>query len=116
MSQVLIALEGFGVKFQIRDPEMGETGVYKKTKVGGFDKRKERFTGYVEIESFSWNGGENHGSFCVMRREKVGLYTPFRLFHCRYMLLLQGNPISWRQLWKALITAAEVEPLVLKRR
>lgn len=76
MTQTLVAFQRFGVKFQIRDPEPGgetESTEFKKTKIGGFDKRKERFTGYVEIEKFSWNGGENHGSFCVMRREKVSI-------------------------------------------
>ncbi|GJJ12993.1 hypothetical protein Clacol_007242 [Clathrus columnatus] len=76
MSQILIALENFGVKFQIRDPDPSESDKFiptgfKKTKVGGYDKRRERFTGYIEIENFSWDGGERHGSFCVMRREKV---------------------------------------------
>ena len=72
MSQILIVLEIFGVKYQVRDSEDGE-GVsdFIKAKIGGYDKRKERFTGYVEIENFSWSGGECHGSICVMRREKA---------------------------------------------
>lgn len=73
MSHVLVVLETFGVKCQVRDTEDGEGAKeFIKTKIGGYDKRKERFTGYVEIENFSWSGGECHGSICVMRREKVG--------------------------------------------
>ncbi|KAF8514984.1 kinase-like domain-containing protein [Gautieria morchelliformis] len=98
MDHILVALQTLGVKFQVRDAEADERGKeFRKTKIGGYDKRKERFTGYVEIENFSWSGGEYHGSFCVMRREK-------------------GNPISWRQLWKALISSAEVDPYVIKKR
>ena len=29
---------------------------------------------------------------------------------------VQGSPISWRQLWKALILSPEVEPNVIRRR
>ena len=74
MTHVLVALKTFGVKYQVRDTEddEGEVNQFRKTKIGGYDKRKERFTGYVEIENFSWSGGECHGSICVMRREKVG--------------------------------------------
>lgn len=71
MDQILVALQTFGVKYQARDPEGELERELKRTKIGGYDKRKERFTGYVEIESFSWSGGECHGSFCVLRREKV---------------------------------------------
>lgn len=72
MGYILIALQTFGVKYQVREVEGVEgTKGFKKAKIGGYDKRKERFTGYVEIENFSWSGGECHGSFCVMRREKV---------------------------------------------
>jgi serine/threonine-protein kinase Chk1 len=69
MEHMLQALQELNVKFQPRDS--GENPEVRKMKIGGYDKRRERFTGYVEIEHFSWNGGESHGSFCVMRREKV---------------------------------------------
>jgi len=46
-------------------------------KIGGYDKRKERFTGYVDVERFTWNGGECEGSFCVMRRDKVGIFMQY---------------------------------------
>ncbi|KAF8528347.1 CAMK CAMKL CHK1 protein kinase [Hysterangium stoloniferum] len=95
MEHMLNALQDLNVKFQRRDSD--ENPELRKTKIGGYDKRKERFTGYVEIETFSWDGGESRGSFCVMRREK-------------------GSPISWRQLWKAMIVSPRVEPYVLKRR
>jgi serine/threonine-protein kinase Chk1 len=69
MEHMLNALQELNVKFQPRDSD--ENPEMRKTKIGGYDKRKERFTGYVEIENFSWNGEESRGSFCVMRREKV---------------------------------------------
>ncbi|KIJ56439.1 hypothetical protein M422DRAFT_23706 [Sphaerobolus stellatus SS14] len=95
MDRLLLLLNGFGVKYQPRQHDNDPEG--RVVKIGGYDKRKERFTGYVEVENFSWAGGECKGSFCVMRRDK-------------------GSPISWRQLWKALITSPEIEPHVLRRR
>jgi serine/threonine-protein kinase CHEK1 len=64
-----------------------------KLRIGGWDLRKQIFKGWVDVEPFSYRGIE--GSFCVMRRDK-------------------GNPISWRQLWKALISSSVVEPHVLQ--
>ena len=40
-----------------------------RMRIGGFDKRKLMFKGWVEIEPFEW-GGKN-GSFCVMQRDQV---------------------------------------------
>jgi serine/threonine-protein kinase Chk1 len=65
-----------------------------KLRIGGWDKRKQMFKGWVDVEPFSRYGME--GSFCVMRRD-------------------EGNPISWRQLWKKLISSPLVEPHVLKK-
>jgi hypothetical protein len=42
-----------------------------KFRVGGFDRRREVFKGWVEIEPFAYNGFE--GSFCVLRKEAVRL-------------------------------------------
>ncbi|KAH8077762.1 kinase-like domain-containing protein [Cristinia sonorae] len=66
-----------------------------KMKVGGYDRRNLIFKGTIEADPFEINGV--HGSFVVMARS-------------------QGNPISWRQLWKAVVTSQTVEPHVLKRR
>ncbi|KAF9527858.1 kinase-like domain-containing protein [Crepidotus variabilis] len=65
-----------------------------KIRVGGMDRRRERFKGWVEIEQFSYKGTE--GSYCLMRRD-------------------EGNPISWRQLWKGLVKSDLVGPHVLRR-
>lgn len=66
-----------------------------KCRIGGLDARRVQFKGYVEVESFASNGYS--GSFCVFRRD-------------------EGNPISWRQLWKAVIQSPMVEPHVLKKK
>ena len=63
-------------------------------RVGGFDNRRQLFKGWVDVEHFSYRGAE--GSFCVMRRD-------------------EGNPISWRQLWKKVIGSECVEPHVLRK-
>ncbi|KAJ7725700.1 kinase-like domain-containing protein [Mycena metata] len=66
-----------------------------RLRIGGQDARKETFRGWVEVESFEYHG--SHGSFCIMQKDS-------------------GNPISWRQLWRALIQCPPVEPHVLRKR
>ncbi|KAE9394336.1 CAMK/CAMKL/CHK1 protein kinase [Gymnopus androsaceus JB14] len=66
----------------------------RKMRVGGYDKRKLAFKGWVEIEHFSYRGMQ--GSFVVMQRD-------------------EGSPLSWRELWKALLTSTAVAPHVLKK-
>ena len=68
-----------------------------RLRVGGYDRRKERFKGWVELESFAKpHLGIEEGSFVVMKRD-------------------EGNPISWRQLWKGLILSQGVKPWVLMK-
>lgn len=40
-----------------------------RVRIGGFDRRKEMFKGWVEVEGFVYHGAE--GSFCVMQRDQV---------------------------------------------
>ncbi|KZS90129.1 Pkinase-domain-containing protein [Sistotremastrum niveocremeum HHB9708] len=94
------ALLALGVKTKpppLPPPESDEWNELRKVsmKVGGYDRRKEVFKGYVEVESFEYGSFEG-GSLVVMKRDK-------------------GNPISWRQLWKALINSEGVEQHVLRR-
>ncbi|KAF4586107.1 Chk1 protein kinase [Pleurotus pulmonarius] len=72
----------------------GGGGLQYRLRIGGFDKRKVLFKGWVEVEPFEYRGAD--GSFCVMQRD-------------------EGSPISWRQLWKALIISPAVEPHVLRK-
>jgi len=89
------ALQALGVKCKPAEPSPSDSStLLLRLRVGGFDRRKEMFKGWVEVEDFVYRGQE--GSFCVMQRD-------------------QGNPISWRQLWKALIKYQTVEPHVLRR-
>ncbi|KAJ3517032.1 hypothetical protein NLJ89_g756 [Agrocybe chaxingu] len=89
------ALEAEGVRCKVGPSFMNERGgEVLRLRVGGRDMRQQVFKGWVEVEKFSWRNGE--GSFCVMKRD-------------------EGNPISWRQLWKALIASALVEPHVLRK-
>ncbi|KZP04235.1 Pkinase-domain-containing protein [Athelia psychrophila] len=85
------SLEQLGVKCKM-GPAM--EGGAQRLRVGGYDRRKVMFKGWVEIERFAYGGTE--GSFCMMQRD-------------------EGNPISWRQLWKALIKSEAVMPHVLRR-
>ncbi|PPQ70460.1 hypothetical protein CVT26_013906 [Gymnopilus dilepis] len=70
--------------------------------IGGFDKRNQRFKGWVNVERFVYtlpggDGSELEGSLCTMQRE-------------------EGNPLSWRLLWKAICKSSIVEPHVLRKR
>ncbi|KAF9482952.1 CAMK CAMKL CHK1 protein kinase [Pholiota conissans] len=90
------ALEALSVKCKIAPAvKEGPGGSQRhRLRIGGWDKRRQMFKGWVEVERFTYRGAE--GSFCVMRRD-------------------EGNPISWRQLWKALIESQAVEPHVLRK-
>ncbi|EIN05436.1 CAMK/CAMKL/CHK1 protein kinase [Punctularia strigosozonata HHB-11173 SS5] len=93
------AVIGIGLKCKVPSPKPGDPppdeAPLLKFRVGGYDRRHEVVKGWVEIEPFNYN--DINGSFCVLRKEA-------------------GNPISWRQLWKALIMWPQVEPHVLRKR
>ncbi len=90
------ALEAMKVKTKPLPPSATNDGGSElhRIRIGGYDRRRQLFKGWVEVERFTYRGAE--GSFCVMRRD-------------------EGNPISWRQLWRAVIESQLVEPHVLKK-
>ncbi|TFK47430.1 Pkinase-domain-containing protein [Heliocybe sulcata] len=88
------SLEGLGASCKSK-PLEGRAAEVIKLRIGGYDFRKEMYKGSVVVERYPYNNMEC--SFCVMQRD-------------------QGSPISWRQLWKALVLSAKVEPHVLRRR
>ncbi|KAF8625648.1 hypothetical protein AX15_005269 [Amanita polypyramis BW_CC] len=95
MTFIQESLEALGVKCKPAPSREDPNGtVAYKLRIGGYDRRKIMFKGWVEVEAFSYRG--HKGSFCVMQRDV-------------------GNPISWRQLWKALILSEAVEPHVLRK-
>ncbi|KAH0589905.1 hypothetical protein H2248_000097 [Termitomyces sp. 'cryptogamus'] len=75
-----------------KDPK---TETKMRMRIGGFDARRVVYKGWVEVERFVYGNGGT-GSYVVMSRDL-------------------GSPISWRQLWKALITSPAVEPHVLRK-
>ncbi|KAJ7651929.1 CAMK/CAMKL/CHK1 protein kinase [Mycena rosella] len=76
-----------------REAPPGEGGALR-LRIGGQDARKEVFRGWVQLESFEYRGAQ--GAFCVMQKDS-------------------GNPISWRQLWRALIQSPHVGAHVLRK-
>lgn len=60
------SLEQLGVKCKM-GPAM--EGGAQRLRVGGYDRRKVMFKGWVEIERFAYGGTE--GSFCMMQRDEV---------------------------------------------
>jgi serine/threonine-protein kinase Chk1 len=70
MSLIKESLEGLGVKCKLntKDAKTEEASILR-LRVGGYDRRKVMFKGWVEVEYFGYNGKE--GSFCVMQRDEV---------------------------------------------
>lgn len=65
-------LEGFGVRCKSGDEARGydDNGAgMLRVRVGGKDRRKIVFKGWVQVENFTYAGRE--GSFCVMDRDDV---------------------------------------------
>ncbi|KAF8439085.1 kinase-like domain-containing protein [Boletus edulis BED1] len=87
------SLDELGVKYKDASVIAGSKAVHR-LRVGGYDKRKIVFKGWIELEVFSRT--QVSGAFCVMQRDV-------------------GNPISWRQFWKALILSPAVSPHVLRK-
>ncbi|THH28610.1 hypothetical protein EUX98_g5584 [Antrodiella citrinella] len=102
-------------EIQSNPPKEVQSGQEKgmwKMRVGGFDRRKLIFKGTIEVEPFEMNGIQ--GSFVVMARTQVCDFILTGTMDVEF--IVQGNPISWRQLWKAMVTSKMLEPHVLKKR
>ncbi|PFH47274.1 hypothetical protein AMATHDRAFT_67963 [Amanita thiersii Skay4041] len=94
MTFIMEGLDTLGVKYKQGTPRQEGDSEVLRLRIGGRDRRMVTFKGWVEVEKFSYRNYQ--GSFCVMQRDV-------------------GNPISWRQLWKALILSEAVEPHVLRK-
>jgi serine/threonine-protein kinase Chk1 len=68
ISLIQESLESLGVKCKNAPRASGQDGPLK-LRVGGYDRRKMMYKGWVEVENFSYRGLE--GSFCVMKRDVV---------------------------------------------
>lgn len=105
------SLEALNVRCKAA-PSGPEKDAPLRLRIGGYDRRKVMFKGWVNVENFTYRGSV--GSFCVMQRDVVcAVWCVISLGDC--WLANQGNPISWRQLWKALIVSPNVEPHVLRK-
>ena len=70
------SLLSFNVKCRASDPVTRDTemsDVQLRLRIGGMDRRKVRFKGWVTIENFVY--GNVQGSFVVMQRDEVSLST-----------------------------------------
>lgn len=68
MNLVVEAMQSLGVKCKAGAPDPASPDLLR-LRVGGFDRRREMFKGWVEVEKFTHRGEE--GSFCVMQRDQV---------------------------------------------
>lgn len=70
------SLLSFNVKCRASDPltrDADGSNVQLRLRIGGLDKRKVRFKGWVTAESFVY--GDAEGSFVVMQRDEVIIST-----------------------------------------
>ena len=68
MPLIMAAATALGIKSKVGVPDEGSPEKLR-LRVGGYDRRREMFKGWIEVEPFVWNGDE--GSFCIMSRDQV---------------------------------------------
>jgi len=92
LSAIESALEGQGVH-AVR----AGNGPYNelRSRIGGLDHRRVRFKGWVSVETFSTTD-RSVRSFCNMQRD-------------------EGDPISWRRVFKAVVKSQQVTQYVVRR-
>jgi len=66
-----------------------------RRRIGGLDARRVPVKGWAIVESFATAQGSVR-SFCIMQRD-------------------EGDPLSWRRLFKDVVQSQEVAPCVLRR-
>ena len=110
MPLICEALDELGVKHTQPRVSSGVTRV----RVAGTDRRKVQFKGTIELEDFENEGVQ--GAFCVMVRDQVRESLATSCCGSDAISFAQGNPISWRQLWKSLILSSAVEPHVYRKK
>lgn len=84
------ALQGQGVR--VKRAANGEL----RCRIGALDNRRVPFKGWVVAEPFSTADG-SVGSFCIMQRD-------------------EGDPLSWRRMFKATVQSQQLAQYVLRRR
>ena len=72
------SLEALNVKCKVGSPREDPDGtVTYRLRIGGYDRRKLMFKGWVDVEAFSYR--QHKGSFCVMQRDIVSVISFLRL-------------------------------------
>jgi len=79
MKLIQESLLGFNVKCRASDPVSrgaDTSDIQLRLRIGGMDRRKVRFKGWVTVENFLC--GDVEGSFVVMQRDEVIIFHPHR--------------------------------------
>lgn len=66
---ILETLVGFNVHCKVASEQNSEP---YRLRIGGHDKRRVAFKGWVLVEKFTYRDREVDGSFVVMKRDEVG--------------------------------------------
>ena len=68
------SLETLNVECKVGSPREDPDGtIIYQLRIGGYDRRKVMFKGWVHVEAFSY--GQHKGSFCVMQRDIVSVIS-----------------------------------------
>ena len=73
MALIKESLEGLGVKCKLSIKD-ADTSILR-LRIGGYDRRKVMFKGWVDVECFRYSGTE--GSFCMMQRDEVSALNSY---------------------------------------
>ena len=71
MQLIKESLDALGVKHKDGPSGEDERGEILRLRIGGYDKRRITFKGWIELENFRY--AETDGSFCLMTRDVVSL-------------------------------------------
>ena len=71
MRLILDAVTQLGIKSKQGAPDEANPERLR-VRVGGYDRRREMFKGWIEVEPFVYQSSE--GSFCVMSRDQVSRF------------------------------------------
>lgn len=74
MSLIVEAVTQLGVKSKQGSPDEANPERLR-LRVGGYDRRREMFKGWIEVEPFVHQGSK--GSFCIMSRDQVCFFFGF---------------------------------------
>lgn len=87
-----------------------------RCRIGALDARRVPFKGWAIVEPFVMANGSAR-SFCVMQRDEVTNLFPLTPRTFIFTVCVeQGDPLSWRRMFKATVESQELTQYILRRK